>query len=96
MTLPETVAVCSLTIAMVANIVFVSRAWGRLSSIIEHLTKSVDSLSSSIHGLDAQSHSHANRITRLETIHEANGTRQHLGGVGPSYKMESPRFREHP
>lgn len=92
MTLPETVAVCSLTIAMVANIVFVSRAWGRLSGIIEHLTKSVDSLSASIHGLDAQSHAHANRITRLETIHEANGHRQHSSNGGGSYTVETPRF----
>lgn len=93
MTLPETVAVCSLVLAMVANIVIVSRAWGRMSNILDHLTKSMEKLDGSIAALGTQSHAQDKRITRLETIHESNGTRQHLGGIGPSYNIESPRFR---
>lgn len=97
MTLPETVAVCSLVLAAMVNIIFVARAWGKLSSVLEHLTVSVNELKTTIAGVNAQASKHDTRITRLETIHEAhheaNGHRQHLGGMGPSYTVETPVYR---
>ena len=89
MTISETIAICSIVLAMVANIVIVSRAWGRMSEILRNLTKSVDSLNVSIDGLGTQSHAQDKRITRLETLHESGAHRQHLGGMGPSYTMET-------
>jgi hypothetical protein len=93
MTLPETVAVCSLVLAAMVNIIFVARAWGKLSSVLEHLTQSVDELKSTISGLNSQTRLHDNRITRLETIHESGGHRQHANNGGGSYTIETPAYR---
>ena len=92
MTLPEAIGVSSLVLAMVANIVFVSRAWGRMSNILDHLTKSMEKLDDSITTLGTQSHAQDKRITRLETFHETGGHRQHSSNGGGSYTVETPRF----
>jgi hypothetical protein len=93
MTLPETVAVCSLVLAAMVNIIFVARAWGKLSSVLEHLTVSVNELKATIAGVNTQANKHDMRITRLETIHESGGHRQHANNGGGSYTVETPVYR---
>lgn len=93
MTLPETVAVCSLVLAAMVNIIFVARAWGKLSSVLEHLTVSVNELKATISGVNALTSKHDTRITRLETFHESNEHRQHSSNGGGSYKIETPVYR---